>query len=205
MLITKFFMEAIRFRNALLTRYWNIFGRLWFRINDIHMDGHVNFYGYPIVELKSNSKVWIGKGVVLCSDSRFTALGVCKPVIIRTLRPGASITIGSGSGLSGVAICAAESVDIGAQCLLGADVQIFDTDFHKIEPENRRYDSAPDKVRSSPVVIEDNVFVGAGSKIMKGVRIGRDSVIGAGAIVTKDIPAGSIAVGNPAKVIGRVQ
>jgi acetyltransferase-like isoleucine patch superfamily enzyme len=205
MLIKTVFMLTIRVRNALLTRWWNIVGRFWFQINDIDMDGRPTFYGYPIISLKPSSKVSIGKGVVLCSDSRFTALGVSKPVIIRTLRPNASITIGSNSGLSGVAICAAESVEIGSECLLGADVQIFDTDFHKIGPENRRYDSLPENIPSAPVVIEDNVFLGVGCKVMKGVRIGRNSIIGAGAIVTKDIPADSIAVGNPAKVIGRVQ
>ncbi len=205
MLIKNVFMLAVRVRNALLTRWWNISGRFWFQINDIDMDGCPTFYGYPIVTLKPRSRISIGKGVILCSDSRFTALGVSKPVIIRTLRPNASIIIGPNSGLSGVVICAAESVQIGANCLLGANVQIFDTDFHKIEPENRRYDSSPEKIRCAPVIIEDNVFVGTGSIIMKGVRIGRDAVIGAGAIVTKDIPAGAIAAGNPAKVIGKLQ
>jgi acetyltransferase-like isoleucine patch superfamily enzyme len=54
------------------------------------------------------------------------------------------------------------------------------------------------------VVVEDNVFIGAGCKVLKGVRIGCNSVIGTGSIVTKDIPANSIAAGNPAKVIGNV-
>jgi acetyltransferase-like isoleucine patch superfamily enzyme len=106
--------------------------------------------------------------------------------------------------MSGATICAAISIQIGSKCLLGADVQIFDTDFHKISADNRRHDDNPEHISASPIIIEDNVFIGAGSKIMKGVRIGRNSVIGAGSIVNKDIPANSIAAGVPAKVIANL-
>jgi acetyltransferase-like isoleucine patch superfamily enzyme len=54
---------------------------------------------------------------------------------------------------------------------------------------------------SGKVVIEDNVFVGTGSIILKGVRIGKNTIIGAGSVVTKDIPPNSVAAGNPCKVI----
>jgi len=54
------------------------------------------------------------------------------------------------------------------------------------------------------VKIEDNVFIGASSIVLPGVTIGKNSIIGAGSVVTKDIPENSIAVGNPAKVIGAI-
>ncbi|WKJ90124.1 acyltransferase [Methylomonas montana] len=198
------FYTVLRLRDAVLKRWWNFSGRLLLRASGVDTQYRTILYGYPIVTLCPDSKVIFGDGVMLCSDSRFTALGSSRPVIIRTLRPKSQITIGANTGLSGTVICSAVSVEIGSECLLGADVQIFDTDFHKIEPKNRRFDKSPDKVRCAPVVIEDNVFIGAGSKVMKGVKIGRNSVIGAGSIVTKDIPCNSIAVGNPAKVIGSV-
>jgi Hexapeptide repeat of succinyl-transferase len=198
------FNFAIRARSALLTRWWNLTGRILLKIKGVEMQGSPTLYGYPIITLKPGSKIILGESVILCSDSRFTDLGVTRPVIIRTLRPNARISIGSDTGLSGVAICAAMSIEIGSECLLGADVQIFDTDFHKIAPENRCYDSSPELIKCAPVIIEDNVFIGTGSKVMKGVKIGRNCVIGAGSIVSKDIPANSIAVGNPAKVIGLV-
>lgn len=195
---------ALRAHNAILKRWWALTGRLFLQAHGVYMQAPPTLYGYPIISVKPQSKIMLGKGIVLCSDSRFTDLGVSRPVILRTLRPNALISIGSNTGVSGGVICAALFVEIGSECLLGADVQIFDNDFHKIEPENRRFNSSPDDVRCAPVIIEDNVFLGAGSKIMKGVRVGRNSVIGAGAIVTKDIPCNSIAAGNPAKVIGKL-
>ena len=204
MLAKKIFLFAVRLRNALLTRWWNLSGRMLLHLKGVLMQGSPILYGYPIINLKPDSKIIFGNAVVLCSDSRFTDLGVSRPVIIRTLRPNARISIGTDTGLSGVVICAAVSIEIGSDCLIGADVQIFDTDFHTIASENRRHENSPDKIKSAPVIIEDNVFIGAGSKVMKGVRIGRNSVIGAGSIVIKDIPANSVAAGNPAKVIGNI-
>lgn len=55
--------------------------------------------------------------------------------------------------------------------------------------------------KSKPIVIEDDVLIGTGSYILKGVHIGARTVIGAGSVVTKDIPADCIAAGNPCKVI----
>ncbi len=90
-----------------------------------------------------------------------------------------------------------EGIRIGKDCLFGAEVQIFDSDFHQLDP-SRRVGGVP---RTAAVEIGDNVFAGMGVKILKGVTIGSDSVIGAGAVVTKSIPAGVIAAGNPARVI----
>jgi acetyltransferase-like isoleucine patch superfamily enzyme len=106
--------------------------------------------------------------------------------------------------MSGAVICAAISITIGKECLIGADVLIADSDFHSIKPEGRRYGAAADDIGAAPVVIEDNVFIGARTVVLKGVRIGRDSVIGAGSVVACDIPEGAVAVGNPARVIRNV-
>jgi acetyltransferase-like isoleucine patch superfamily enzyme len=88
-------------------------------------------------------------------------------------------------------------IRVGADGLFGAEVQIFDSNFHDLDPARRR-DGRP---RLAPVDIGPNVFVGMGVKILKGVTVGADSVLGAGAVVTSSIPAGVIAAGNPARVI----
>ncbi len=159
------------------------------------------FYGKPIVSLAPRSRIVIGERSVLCSDSEFTALGVNHPVMLRTLRPDAEIVIGADTGISGGSICAASSVRIGHSCLLGANVTIADTDFHAIDPINRRYNNRSTDIEVAPVVIGSNVFIGTNATILKGVQIGDNSVIGAGSVVVKDIPADCIAAGNPAKVI----
>lgn len=91
-------------------------------------------------------------------------------------------------------------IKIGAHGLFGANVEIFDSNFHDLDPA-RRHDGRP---KMAPVEIGDNVFVGMGVKILKGSRIGSDSVIGAGAVVTGEIPAGVVAAGNPARVIRKL-
>ena len=88
-------------------------------------------------------------------------------------------------------------IRIGRDGLFGAHVEIFDSDFHDLHPE-RRKTGAP---KLAPVEIGDNVFVGMGARILKGARIGDDAVIGAGSVVTGDVPAGVVAAGNPARVV----
>lgn len=88
-------------------------------------------------------------------------------------------------------------IRIGKDGLFGANVEIFDSNFHELHPD-RRHGGHP---AMAPVEIGDNVFVGMGVKILKGSTIGSDSVIGAGAVVAGDIPAGVVAAGNPARVI----
>jgi galactoside O-acetyltransferase len=88
-------------------------------------------------------------------------------------------------------------IRIGARALLGSEVTIYDSDFHDLRPQRRR-DGQP---RMAAVELGEDVFVGDGVKILKGVRIGAHSVIGAGSVVTGSIPEGVIAAGNPARVI----
>jgi acetyltransferase-like isoleucine patch superfamily enzyme len=178
-------------------------GRAFYRSKGVELAPGPIFNGWPIITMAQGSSISIGARFVATSMSRFTALGVSHPVVIRTLAPGAKITIGSDVGLSGTTICAVESVSIGNDCLFGADVTIVDTDFHPIAPAGRRH--APiGEAASRPCVIEDNVFIGGGAYILKGSHIGANSVIGSCSVVTGVIPPNCIAAGNPAKVIRRI-
>lgn len=161
----------------------------------------VDLLGTPIITMAETASIVVEPGVVLCSLPEYTALGVSRPVILRTLAPGARIRIGRNSGLSGTVICAARQVNIGADCLIGADVKIFDTDFHVTGLEPRRHCSDWSRIDSRPVSIGNNVFLGAGVIVGKGCRIGDNAVIGAGSVVTRDIPANAVAAGNPARVL----
>ena len=106
---------------------------------------------------------------------------------------GSKLEIGSGFLNCNAKIRCTQSIKIGDNVKISHDVIIMDSDSHFIEYEGYE--------QTKPVVIGDNVWIGTRVTILKGVTIGNGAIIGAGSVVTKDIPAGCIAVGNPAKVV----
>ena len=188
----------------LLKEWWQFYVPIRLRAMGVVLGQDVRFYGMPIVRMAKGSSIRIGDRVVLCSDSRFTDLGVNHPVVLRTLRPGAEIIIGNDCGISGGAICAAVRVELGKECLLGANVTIVDTDFHSINPTGRRFNNKPQDIGTAPVYIEDNVFIGTGTVVLKGVTVGCNSVIGAMSVISRDISDNAIWIGAPARLIKEI-
>ncbi len=115
------------------------------------------------------------------------------------VEPGATLTIGNNVGMSSTRLWIHESARIGNNVKIGGCVLITDTDAHPMDYVARR--SSNEGTKSAPVVIEDDVWVGAHCIILKGVTIGARSIIGAGSVVTKSIPADCVAAGNPCRVI----
>jgi acetyltransferase-like isoleucine patch superfamily enzyme len=113
--------------------------------------------------------------------------------------PDAVIEIGDDAEINNNAYIKSEGagIHIGPRALLGSNIQILDSDFHDLHPDRRR----GGRPAMAPVHLGENVFIGDGARILKGVTIGADSVIGAGSVVTGSIPAGVIAAGNPARVV----
>ncbi|MDP9092613.1 MAG: acyltransferase [Actinomycetota bacterium] len=175
-----------------------------YRRSDIRLGEGVMAFGLPLITAVAGARVVIGRGVRLVSVDRATPLGVNHRVIIRALHPGASIIIGDKTGISGGTICSYGSVSIGERCLLGANVTVFDTDFHPVHDLLRVSAAVPEPAARDAVIIGDNVFIGTGAIIVKGVHIGDNSVIGAGAVVTSSCPANTIMAGNPARVVGSI-
>jgi acetyltransferase-like isoleucine patch superfamily enzyme len=118
---------------------------------------------------------------------------------IEASTPSSRIELGDGVQLNNNAFIKSEGpgIKIGANSLLGSGVTIYDSDFHDLHPDRRR----GGQPRMAAVELGENVFIGDGVKILKGVRIGAHSVVGAGSVVTRSIPSGVIAAGNPAHVI----
>jgi acetyltransferase-like isoleucine patch superfamily enzyme len=158
--------------------------------------------GWPILRCSEGAHVVVGRNLMLISESVHSAVGVSRPCMIRAMRPGARIVIGDDVGMSGATVCAAREVTIGDRVLIGADAVIVDNDLHPVRSIPRRYEQ--EDVASAPVVIEDDVFIGMRAMVLKGVRIGAGAVVGAGSVVTADVPAGCIVGGVPASVLGQV-
>lgn len=123
-----------------------------------------------------------------------------------------SCAIGDFTLLNGALIMAEERIEIGSHCLVSWNVGIADSDFHPLEPAQRLVDSralAPfyqdrperPKLVTAPVIIGDNVWIGMNAVILKGVTIGENSVVAAGAVVTKTVPPNVVVAGNPAQIV----
>lgn len=147
------------------------------------------------------SVIKIGKNFISQADIRWNVYGIIQPNVLNVRTPGAQIIIGDNVGISGSTISASQSIVIGNNVLIGSGCVICDSDAHPIHPKDRN-DSK--KTKSIPIKIEDGVFIGARCLILKGVTIGKGSVIGAGSVVTHDVMPMSIYAGNPAKFIKKI-
>jgi maltose O-acetyltransferase len=138
------------------------------------------------VQLSGHGEVVLGEGVGLN--------GTVVPIELVTYTSG-RIEVGNHTFINyGSSIAARASVKIGSHCLIGHYTFVMDNDQHDVV----RHWELP---QSNPVIIEDHVWIGSKAIILPGVRIGSRAVVGAGSIVTKDIPPRCVAAGNPARVL----
>lgn len=108
---------------------------------------------------------------------------------------GATLRIGNRTFINyGASLSAHRDLTIGENCLIGNYVVIMDSDYHDLQDRTK---PGP----AEPIVIEDDVWLGVRVTVLKGVRIGKGSVVGAGSVVTQDIPPRSLAFGVPARVV----
>lgn len=153
--------------------------------------------GVPHFERCPHSSITIGWGCSIFSSFNSNSIGVLSRTRITTMSPDSVIQIGNHVGMTGAVITAHRSITIGDDSMIGANTLITDSDWHAIDPEHRHKDAG----KTAPVNIGKNVLIGTRCIVLKGVTIGDNSVIGAGSVVTTDIPAGVIAAGNPCRVI----
>lgn len=162
-----------------------------------------------------NAKISFGCGHLICNFSHFgkrfrrdySLLSLAEKSELRlksdnfTMCEGSSIVVRTGAVLiiegksyinERTIIECAERIEIGHETIISSDVRISDTDVHSIEGANSS---------TLPIVIGNHVWIGRSAQILKGVNIGDNSVVAAGAIVTSDVPANSLVAGVPAKVI----
>jgi len=173
--------------------------RLEFRIRGIQFTAPIHLVGQPICSRYPGSVISLGSGVALDSAIRSNRLGGFSPCVLRTVTPTARIRLGERVGLSNSVIVAGSSIEIGEDTILGSGVMILDNDFH-IMGEGFSWVSECSK-NSKPIKVGRGCFIGSRSMILKGVTLGDRAIIGAGAVVTKDVPAFSVAAGNPARIV----
>ena len=119
---------------------------------------------------------------------------------VRLVVDGGTMTIGHGTNVNGLGtrLLCRQEVTVGEHCTLSWDVTVTDSDFHALVVDGEQQPA------DGPVRLGDRVWVGTRAVVLKGVTIGDDAVVAAGAVVTRDVPAGSVVAGVPARVVRTV-
>ena len=204
-MITQFliyFYRANRFLFRYLYRNWSIYyTKYLFLVNNVRYGTGFKTNGIPVIDINKNCELIIGNLFKINNGLHFNRIGRQQPCFF-IADFGGIISIGNNVGMSGVAIICHKKISIGNNVRIGGNTVIYDTDFHNLDFYKRT--TVPEDlttVSKKAVIIEDNVFIGAHSTILKGVVIGTNAVIGAGSVITKSIPSNEIWAGNPARFI----
>ena len=156
----------------------------WYLRHATSVGPRCRVYGHPKIE--NRGRLVLGERVRLVSTITPIEIGV---------EAAGTLEIGSRTFVNyGCSIAATSLVRIGERCNIGTYVMMMDNDFHSLEPERR--DERPP---SAPIIIEDNVWIGGRVIVLRGVTIGAGSVVAAGSVVTRDVPARTVVGGVPAK------
>ena len=194
----------MRIFTRLYSKYLGILDKIYrlyiSRKKGIYINDKVNIKGYPIIDIRNSAKLIIENNVTLTSRNRGYHINLHSPVKLMAIKEGALIHIGENTRIHGTCIHANKSIRIGSNCLIAANCQIMDNNAHDLSFSNVE-NRINTKGVAKPIIIEDNVWIGANSIILPGVTIGKGSIISANSVVVRDIPSMVIAGGNPAIVI----
>ena len=206
--IKMMYVKALRFCSKICSALYIGWNKIYFFLNNIKYGKNFRVFNHLYLKIHVGALVQIGNNCTIMSGAGLNPLSRNIKTCIYVGKK-ATLKLGNDVGISSSTLWVKESVSIGNSVAIGADCIIMDTDAHNLDwkircsEETNEYGESVDMVTaaSAPIVIEDNVLVGARCIILKGVTIGARSIIGSGSIVTKDIPSDCIAAGNPCKVI----
>lgn len=160
------------------------------------INGRIRIYGY--------GRLNIGSYTTINSSFDSNPIGGQDRTSICAYYPQSIITIGNHCGISNSSLFAMNRIVIEDYVIIGGNCKVYDTDFHSIH-FNSRMGGADLDICTKPVLIKIGAFIGGHSIILKGVTIGKHSIIGAGSVVTTNIPDGEMWAGNPAHFIRKIE
>ena len=204
MKMSSYFLMFYSIPRKLTRKLFILWNRIFYRLRGVSYGSNMKIFNHIYLRLSTDSKIIIGDNFVFTS-------GDCINPICRNIKGSilcesdAEIKIGNNVGISSACLWSRKKITIGNNVKIGGNCLIIDTDAHSLDYKIRRSSQDGNNVASNPIVIEDDVWIGAECIILKGVTIGARTVIGAGSVVTKSIPSDSIAAGNPCRVIRTLQ
>ena len=199
-------------RRKILRVFYLKFYPLLFQLLNIKFGTNLNIYNKIYLNIFPGSTVYIGNNFCFTSGEAYNPL--CRNIrgCIHTAEKGSTIIIGNNVGISSACLWAKEKIVIGDNVKIGGDCILLDTDAHNLDYRIRKSNEKNSEgiytdvatAKSAPIIIENDVLIGTRCIVLKGVTIGARSIIGSGSVITKSIPADSIAAGNPCKVIRKL-
>lgn len=200
-LIYKLFRKLHQICNKIFSVFFTYF---LFIANRVKFSNFTS-YGIPYLHISKDAKgFFIGSNFRMNNNHLNNPIGYFNRCTF-VVHPYAEIQIGKNVGISQSAIISHCSVFIGDNVDIGGGCVIYTSDFHSLDWRIRITNEDQSNKKNAPVVIKDNVFIGARSIILKGVVIGENSIVGAGSVVTRSIPANQIWAGNPARFIRNIK
>lgn len=183
--------------------FWRI-NRILFKWNGIKYGRNLICNGIMLIDIEKDASVRIGNDCFFNSGKGINPLSGNRRGDMY-VRSGAYLKIGDNCGFSSPIFFIHKGLTIGNHVNVGANVTFLDSDCHSLYYKDRRCIKEDERNKKDrEIIIEDDVLIGMNSQILKGVHIGARSIIGAGSVVTKDIPSDCIAAGNPAEIIKNI-
>jgi len=180
---------------------WNTFWtKVFLRMCGCRYGKNLRVVNKPLIRICRRGQLSFGDNVTLHSRQD-AAIGGGSGSVTLKCYDGGKIVFGDHSGCTFATLSARSAIILGNHVLIGTNTKIYDHDFHPASTETRRAGDLNDEIATKPIIIGDDVFIGAECIILKGVTIGAGAIVAAGSVVVKDIPAGEIWGGNPAKCI----
>lgn len=189
----------IKVKKVFYTPYYQLHTLFKFYSNGVKFSSF-RCSGLPYIHVSLKAKCCIGNNFKMNNGVKYSDSGVNGKCRIE-VRDTAVLLIGDNVGMSDVTITCHEKITIGNNVLLGVGTHIRDTDNHSLNPKDWINGSDWINKKTAPIIINDNVFIGAYTFVLKGVTIGENSIIGACSIVTRSVPNNEIWAGNPAKFL----
>jgi len=162
----------------------------------VRINGVISYHG-------TGNRLIIKEKTIINSGSEYIPIGYENRTSFWIVGNG-KISIGEECGITNSSLVSFDEIHIGNHVLLGSGVKIYDSDFHSLDYLTRRDIDNDNDRKSEPVYLGDDVFVGAGTMVLKGSHIGDRSIIGAGSVVSGNVPSDEVWAGNPARFIRKL-
>lgn len=193
MAMNKLVRRMISLHQAVMDRIYT----LELRLQGVRLGRGAKAEGRARIQCLAGSIV-LGDGVILRSRDFGYHTQITAPTKLMTDMPDARIEIGDRSRLNGTTVHAKSQIKIGSECFMAAGTTIVDSNGHVMDAALR---AAGRRDKPAPITIGNRVWTGQGVLILKGVTIGDDVIIGAGSVVSTNLPARTLCSGQPAQVL----